>query len=166
MREPIRILIAALLLVVGATVPAKADMMGPGPMRPPAFVRQLFVPSLIMQHQTELGITDEQRQAITKEMAETQRQVLDLRWQLEEKSAALEKMLAADTVDEAAAMARIGDVMKIEEQMKRAHLGLLIRVKNLLTPAQQAKLKTLEPQGPRGPRGPQRGGPPPEGMEP
>lgn len=128
-------------------------------MRPPAFVRQLFVPSLIMQHQTELAITDEQRQAITKEMAETQKQVLDLRWQLEEKSAALEKMLAADKVDEAVALARIDDLMKIEEQMKRAHLGLL-------TPAQQAKLKTLEPQGFRGGRGPRRGGPPPEGMEP
>jgi Spy/CpxP family protein refolding chaperone len=158
--------VAASLLAAGSMAPARADMMGPGPMRPPAFVRQLFVPSLIMQHQTELAVTDEQRQAITKEMAETQKQVLELRWQLEEKSAALEKMLAADKVDEAAAMERIGDLMKVEEQMKRAHLALLIRVKNLLTPAQQAKLKTLEPQGFRGGRGPRRGGPPPEGMEP
>src|SRR5262245_36409290 len=104
MRDPIRFLVAASLLAVGGLAPARADMMGPGPMRPPAFVRQLFVPSLIMEHQTELAITDEQRQAITREMAETQKQVLELRWQLEEKSAALEKMLAADKVDEAAAM--------------------------------------------------------------
>lgn len=165
MRQPIRILMAA-LLAAGMAAPARADMMGSGPMRPPAFLRQLFVPSLIMEHQSDLGLTDEQRQAITKEMAETQKQVLELRWQLEEKSTALDKMLAAEKVDEAAALARIDDLMRVEEQMKRAHLGLLIRVKNLLTPAQQATLKKLEPRGPRGMHGPPRGGPPPEGMEP
>jgi Spy/CpxP family protein refolding chaperone len=164
MRRVIQVLVGAAVLG-GGIAAAEHDMMGPGRMGPPSFLRQLFVPAVIMEHQTDIGLSDEQRQAISKEMNETQKQVLDLRWQLEEKTAALDKLLASDKVDETAALARVDELMKIEEQLKRAHLGLLIRVKNLLTPAQQATLRKLEPRGPRGMRRP---GPPPgpEGMEP
>jgi Spy/CpxP family protein refolding chaperone len=164
MRRVIQVLVGVAVLG-GGVAAAEHDMMGPGRMGPPSFLRQLFVPAVIMEHQTDIGLSDEQRQAISKEMNETQKQVLDLRWQLEEKTAALDKLLASDKVDETAALARVDELMKIEEQLKRAHLGLLIRVKNLLTPAQQATLRKLEPRGPRGMRRP---GPPPgpEGMEP
>lgn len=164
MRRVIQMLVGAAVLG-GGLAAAQHDMMGPGRMGPPSFLRQLFVPADIMEHQTDIGLSDEQRQAISKEMNETQKQVLDLRWQLEEKAAALDKLLAGDKVDETAALARVDELMKIEEQLKRAHLGMLIRVKNLLTPAQQATLRKLEPRGPRGMRRP---GPPPdrEGMEP
>jgi Spy/CpxP family protein refolding chaperone len=163
MRRVIQVLVGVAAL--GGVAAAEHDMIGPGRMGPPSFLRQLFVPSIIMEHQTDIGLSDEQRQAISKEMNDTQKQVLDLRWQLEEKTAALDKILASDKVDETAALARVDEVMKIEEQLKRAHLGMLIRVKNLLTPAQQATLRKLEPRGPRGLRRP---GPPPgpEGMEP
>lgn len=163
MRPPARLTATALALValMGA---AHADMLGPGRMRRPALMRQLFLPTLIMEHQAEIGLADAQRQAITKEMSDTQKQVIELRWQLEEKSGALEKLLAADRVDEAAALARVDELMKVEERMKRTQLGLLIRVKNLLTPAQQETLRRLQPRRPKGMRGP--GGPDPETMEP
>jgi Spy/CpxP family protein refolding chaperone len=40
-------------------------------------------------------------------------------------------------------------VMSIEQQIKKEHLRMLIRIKNKLNPEQQAKLRQLEPDGRR-----------------
>jgi Spy/CpxP family protein refolding chaperone len=113
-----------------------------------------------MRNQGELQLTEAQRTAITKEMKDFQASAVDLRWQIEEKSAALEKLLAADRVDEKAALAQGDELMRLEERMKRAHLGLLIRVKNVLTPEQQETLRKLRSERLRG-----RGGPGPRAGE-
>ncbi len=46
-------------------------------------------------------------------------------------------------MDEAAALAQVERVTEIENQMKKTHLTLLIRVKNLLSEDQQQQLLTL-----------------------
>jgi len=138
---------ALLLLLLGLAVPLRAhadEMEGPR-MGPPGFLRELFLPSLVMEHQRDLGLTPEQRDAITKEMTAAHQKVLELRWTLEEKSEALRKLLAENKIDEKAALARAVEVMDVERQMKQAHLTLLIRLKNQLTPEQQQKLATLRP---------------------
>jgi Spy/CpxP family protein refolding chaperone len=167
MRRVIQVLVGAAVLG-GGIAAAEHDMMGPGRMGPPSFLRQLFVPAVIMEHQTDIGLSDEQRQAISKEMNETQKQVLDLRWQLEEKTTALTKLLSAEKVDENAAMAQVDAVLKLEDQLKRLRLGFLIRVKNVLTPSQQDALRKLQASSPRERHGGQPGGDPagPEGLEP
>ena len=129
-----------------------------GPRRGPAFLRQLFPPSLIMRQQSDIGLTQAQREAITKEMTDAQKAMLDVRWQLEEKTAALDKLLAADKVDEAAALAQADEVVKLEDRLKRIRLGLLIRVKNLLTPAQQDALRKVQAAEPPERRGAMHGG--------
>jgi Spy/CpxP family protein refolding chaperone len=118
-----------------------------------------------MQHQREIELTDQQREAITREMTATQQKTLDLRWKLEEKGEALGKVLAEPRVDEKAALARAGEVLDLERQMKQAHLELLVRIKNQLTPQQQAKLRELRPRD-RGFRRGLRGGPPPDDAPP
>jgi Spy/CpxP family protein refolding chaperone len=132
-------------------VAAKAGPMGP--RRGPAFLRQLYPPSLIMRQQGELGLTPAQRDAISKEMTDAQKAMLDVRWQLEQKTEALDKLLATDKVDEAAALAQADEVMKLEDRMKRIRLGMLIRVKNVLTPAQQETLRKAQAAEPRERRG-------------
>jgi Spy/CpxP family protein refolding chaperone len=154
-----------LLLVAALAAPAAAQPRPPGRMGPPAFLRELFPPQLIMRHQSDIGLTDAQRQAITKEMAAAQADVLDVRWKLEEKTAALTRLLSAEKIDEPAALAAADEVLALEERLKRVRLGLMIRVKNQLTPAQQASLKKLAPSGGfRERRGETErpGGPPPE----
>jgi len=140
-----RTLPAIVLLLVAVGTVCAEPLMGMGRRRGPTFLRQLFVPTAVMRHQAEIGLTDAQRDAITSEMNQTHERTVALRWQLESKSAALEKLLATDKIDEQAAMAQAAELMRLEEQMKRNHLELLIRVKNLLTPEQQAKLRTLAP---------------------
>jgi len=152
-----------LVVLVVSALPALGQEMGGHPMMgmgPPAFLKELFLPGLVMEHQRDIGLTPEQRDAITKEMTATHQKVLQLRWELEEKSDALQKLLAADKIDEKAALARAGEVMDIEREMKQAHLTLLIRLKNQLTPEQQQKLAAFRPrEGRFGRRLFRRGGP-------
>jgi Spy/CpxP family protein refolding chaperone len=166
MKHTIRLTVAAFALSCASGLPAHADM-GMGRSRGPAFLRELFPPSLIMQHQTDLGLSDAQREAITKEMTDVQKAIVDLRWQLEEKTAALTTLLSADKVDEGAAMAQADQVLQLEDRLKHVRLGFLIRVKNLLTPAQQEMLRKLPPSERFGRHGSHGGGEPaPEGAEP
>jgi Spy/CpxP family protein refolding chaperone len=138
--------LGCLVVLFALALPARGQELGAPPMGPPGFLKDLFLPGLVMEHQAEIGLTPEQRDAITKEMTATHQKVLQLRWTLEEKSEALEKLLAAGKVDEKAALARAGEVMDVEREMKQAHLTLLIRLKNQLTPEQQTKLAGLRPR--------------------
>jgi len=138
-------LVAAALLAV-PVLPCGAQGFGERRMGPPPFLKQLFLPAMVMQHQREIGLTDAQREAITREMAAAQQKLLQLRWQLEEKSEALDKLLATDRVDEKAALASAGEILDLERQMKQAHLELLLRIKNQLSKEQQEKLRALRPR--------------------
>jgi len=145
---------ALVALVLCCALPASARPMGAGAgrgmggpplMGPPAFLEQVFPPALVMRYQNEIGLTDEQTQAITRAMGETQAKLVDLQWQFEAKSQELTKVLGADTVEEDPALALADKVMSVEQQIKKIHLGLLLRIKNQLTPEQQKKLRELRP---------------------
>jgi Spy/CpxP family protein refolding chaperone len=146
--------IIALVLALVTSAPARAErppeMGGPfgggpgGRPGPPAFLEHVFPPSLIMGNQEAIGLTDAQRKAIIEAMGESEKQLLELRWKLEAESEKLGKLLDAAQVDESAALAQADRVMELEGQLKRAHLALLLRIKNQLTPAQQEKLKGLK----------------------
>jgi len=134
--------------------PGPGGPPGPGPeghMGAPGFMHTLFPPELIMQHQREIGLRPEQRQAIQEAMLTTQGHLLDLQWQLQGGTEDLTRLLAGERIDEVAALAQADQVMRIEQQFKKEHLGLLIRVKNLLDTHQQAQLAQLRPIFPRGP---------------
>ena len=147
---------AGCLIVVLLLGAAAALAQGPPPPHPgrPLFLDQLFVPEQVMRYQQEIALTDDQRAKITAAMGDTQKQLIDLQWQFEGESKKLTDMLAAPDVDEAAARAQADKVMMLELQMKKTHLTLLIRIKNVLTATQQAKLKELRAKDPGRPPGP------------
>jgi Spy/CpxP family protein refolding chaperone len=118
-------------------------------MGPPAFFAYLFPPELVMRHQSELGLTSSQQEAITRTMAETQAKLVELQWKFEAAMQTLTKALEKETVDEEAALAQWDQLSAVEQQIKKAHLGLLLRIKNQLTPDQQEKLRALRPARPR-----------------
>lgn len=143
----IRSTVSAIIpLLLCSAVPVMAQPLGPrGMLGRPAFLDQLFRPELIMRQQQAIKLTTEQRDAITKTMASAQESLVNLRWQFEAASQELAEIVKPDRVDEAAALEKAKEVMDIEQQIKREHLLLLIRVKNGLTPEQQAKLRELQP---------------------
>ena len=144
-------LIALLLLCAGS-----APAQGPPPphMGRPVFLDQLFVPEQVMRYQQEIALTDEQRAQISEAMGDTQKKLIDLQWQFEGESKKLTDTLAATDIDEAAAAVQADKVMNTELQMKKTHLSLLIRIKKILTPAQQKELNALRAKEPPRPPGP------------
>jgi Spy/CpxP family protein refolding chaperone len=117
----------------------------PEPPHPePTFEDQLFPPELIMQHQGELALTAEQRGAITDAVKRLQSQVIDVQWQMQYEQQKLAELLSQSPVEEAPALAQVDRVLDLERQVKKAHLGALIRIKNTLTAEQQRQLMALK----------------------
>jgi Spy/CpxP family protein refolding chaperone len=113
-----------------------------GPMRDP-MMEYLVHPELIRRFADELKLTDEQRAAIKQEMEKSREGFEDKEKKVRAEVEALGAILKADKVDEAAAAAQLDKVLEAEEVVKKARLMLMVRVKNLLTPEQNAKLAEL-----------------------
>lgn len=104
---------------------------------------RLFPPELVMEHQNALAITAEQKAAILAETEKGQAAMLRLQWELQGEKEKLVKLLDADRVDEATVREAAARVMDRETKVKTSHLGMLVRVKNVLTPGQQAELRAI-----------------------
>jgi Spy/CpxP family protein refolding chaperone len=131
-------LIVIALLVVG--VKARAQTPGPGqdPLAP-----HVFPPELVMRHAPEIGLDEKQRAAIKDLVVKTQARFLDVQWDLQAESEKMARLLQASPVDETAVLAQADKVMGLEREVKKAHLSLLVRIKNLLSEAQREKLMEL-----------------------
>ncbi len=130
----------ALLLLLGFQARAGRE---PDPQQQDPIRDRLFPPELVMKHQAELGIDERQRAALTKEMAAFQSQIVDLQWKLSSAVEELVRLLDAPRIDEARALAQADKVMTLEHDVKKTHLGLLIRIRNLLSEAQRAELAKM-----------------------
>jgi Spy/CpxP family protein refolding chaperone len=146
--------VALLLFLLHVPLARAGDMerhrgMGGGPPGgPPAFLEDVFPPTLIMRNQAAIGLTAAQQEAITRAMTETQAKLVPLQWKSEGESEKLAQLLRQDTVDEQAALAQSARVLAVEQEIKQVHLALLIRIKNELTPAQQQQLRDLRKRSP------------------
>lgn len=123
-----------------------ANETAPGPIE-----ARLFPPELAMEHQEELGVTEEQKKALIAETERGNSEVLRRQWELEAEKEKLVKLLEPDQVDEAKVKAAAARVTEHEGQVKAAYLTMLVRVKNLLTPAQKQRLRELRSEGKKPP---------------
>ena len=103
----------------------------------------LFPPDLVMKHAPEIGLDEKQRTAIKDAIQAAQPRFLDAQWSIQEESQKMVRLLQARPVDETAVLAQADKVMSLEREIKRTHLSLLVRIKNLLTEAQQEKLRAF-----------------------
>ena len=130
--------IAALsLTLAGARLAAQEPR--PVPDRDP-IMGNLFPPDLIMQNQDAIGLTDEQRSFMMAEVQRTQGAVAGTQWRLQ---AAMERLgsVLRGNGDENQALAQLDSVLSLEREVKRAQIGLLVRLKSRLTAEQQAALR-------------------------
>ena len=103
----------------------------------------LFPPELIMQHRRAIGLTDEQRDAISQLIGDLQGRVIRLQWELLDEIQRLTEITSGTRVDLDRSLDQIGNVLDTESEIKQAHLEMLVRVKNLLSADQQATLERL-----------------------
>ena len=104
----------------------------------------LIPPDVVMTHQQELGLTDQQRTAIQAAVMRAQQHFIQVQWQL---SAAMEKLasvLNQPRVDQTKALSQLDAELALEREAKRTQLQMMIQVKNELTPDQQAKAFALQ----------------------
>jgi hypothetical protein len=81
-----------------------------------ALGRYLIPPELVMTRSEQIGLTDKQRATIKSEIQKMQTKFID---------------------------AQADRIMALEREIKRAHLALLVRIKNTLTAEQIAKLEAI-----------------------
>jgi len=106
--------------------------------------RNLFPPELVMMHQGEIGLTETQAAAIRNEILKAQSKFIDLQWQMQRETEKLVSALQQTPIDEAKTVATADALMNLETTIKKTHLTLLIRIKNLLTDEQRAKLAEIK----------------------
>ena len=151
MRNTVRASFVALaLLAAPCVVFAQAQGRGGPPQEyppgqpEPDFGRYLFPPELIMQHQQTINLRPDQRTAITQAIQQMQSKVIELQWQMQSEVQKLTELMQASTIKEAEALAQVDRVLGIERDVKRTHLGTLIRIKNALSRDQQTALDSLK----------------------
>ena len=108
---------------------------------------KLYSPKLVMDHQSELRIEDEQRATILDVLRATQSELVEVDWQLRGEKEKLASVLSSARVNEKKALSVADGVMRLENRIKAAHLAMLVRIKNTLTEAQQSKLDEIRERG-------------------
>lgn len=108
----------------------------------------LFTPELIMQHRRAIDLDDRQRDAITRLIGDLQGEVLSLQWELLDEMQEMTAITGPPRVDLDRALDQMDSVLELEKRIKQAHLEVLVRIKNLLSPEQQARLRELRAAGP------------------
>jgi Spy/CpxP family protein refolding chaperone len=108
------------------------------------FAQHLFPPELVMQHQSRLKLTEQQRNTIVQEISRLQATAVQVQWRVADESEKLSELLSHDSVAEAAALEQVDKMIGFETAVKRAQLSMLIRIRNVLTPEQRAMLRNLQ----------------------
>jgi Spy/CpxP family protein refolding chaperone len=107
----------------------------------------LFPPELVMQNQEALGLTEDQKNSFKTEFRQAQTRFTELQWQMEDQTEKMASLLKQPRPDEQQVLAQLDKVLNAEREIKREQIGLLIRIKNRLTPEQQSQLMSIRNKG-------------------
>jgi len=105
----------------------------------------LIPPEVVMSHQQELGLSDAQRHAIQDDVLSAQQRFTTSQFQLAAAQEKLVGLIKQSRIDQPKALSALDDVLKLERDVKRAQLTLMIQIKNELTPDQQSRARSFVP---------------------
>ncbi|MEA2164271.1 MAG: hypothetical protein QOK37_2398 [Thermoanaerobaculia bacterium] len=105
--------------------------------------RYLIPPELVMSQSEQIGLNEKQRATIKGEIQKMQAKFIDAQWDLQEQSSRMQQLLQHSPADEVKILEQADKIMALEREIKRAHLTLLVRIKNALTSEQIAKLEAM-----------------------
>ena len=136
MRNRFQVLICSLLIL-------SSLLCAQQPARPDPFADLLFSPDLILARQSAIGLSEAQKSYLHAEMVKSQTHFTEMQWQLQAAIEGLTGLLKQPKADEAQVVAQFDKVLSAEREIKRAQIGLLVRIKNNLTVEQQHRLQAL-----------------------
>jgi len=129
--------LSLLLLLTGQALWAP-----PPPVDPLA--ENLFPPEWVIFYQSEIGLTEEQRNILMVEIHKAEGRFTDLQQRLQKEAETLANLLKKEQVEEQAALAQFDKVFDRQREIQRAHLALVVGIKNKLSSEQQAKLREIK----------------------
>ena len=103
----------------------------------------LYPPEVVMEHQNELGLSESQRQVLRQEVPQATARFTELQWRLSAETERLATLLHGPVVAEREVLEQVDRVLALERDLKRTKIALLVRIKNTLTPEQQARVAAL-----------------------
>ena len=113
------------------------------------FEKAFFDPQLVLQRSRDIGLTQAQRQQILDAVKKAQTELVPLQLDMAEPALDLVELVEETRIDESAAIAKADRMLKIENEVKKAQMSLLIRIKNILTKEQQDRLRAIRDGGRR-----------------
>jgi Spy/CpxP family protein refolding chaperone len=137
-----------ILLLTILFIGASAAAQSPAPVTTDELSQNLFAPELILKYRQDIGLDETQSKSLKDLVQKAQSRFLDLQWDMQAEAGKLSQLLRASHIEESAALAQADKVLGMERAVKEAQLSLLVRIKNLLTPAQQDKLVELRRKSP------------------
>lgn len=127
------------IVITTAAIISSAD--SPLPQDP---IRAQLVPAEhLLQFREQIGLSDEQVKLIHDLANRTTWEIQTLNREVEQKVQALAKQLAATDVDESTTLQQLNALLTRENDIRRAQLRLMIKLKNLLSDDQQRVAKQL-----------------------
>jgi Spy/CpxP family protein refolding chaperone len=125
-----------------------------------AILRHFYPLDMIRRHAGEIELTDEQIAKLRKAVTEGNTEVEQLKWDLATSARKLLELVEQGATKEQV-YAQMDVVFKYENKLKKKNLGLLIVIRDVLTPRQRKALDEIkakaEPEPPGHGPGPGRG---------
>lgn len=109
---------------------------------------EFYSPELVLVHQQEIELRDDQRETIMAGIHELQENSPQMQSDLQDFSRELAALVKEEQPDVGAVLAQFDRVQAQETKIKRAHLELLLRIKSVLNQDQQKQLAILKQRGP------------------
>ena len=152
-----KLTVSVVILVIGIilTVALATAQQSPHPPQPTPdqdpLAQFIFPPELVMGHQREIGLTDEQKTYLRGEIQRVTVRFTELQWQLQDAMEGLVSLMKEGNVNEQQAQLQLDKILDTEREIKHLHIGLAIRIKNKLTPEQQSRLQGMKRREPHPP---------------
>src|SRR5450432_1435033 len=105
-----------------------------------AIGQSLFAPELVMQNQEAIGLSGEQKEYLKTEIRQAQLKFTELQWKLQDEMEKLVALVKQPHVDEQQVVGQLDKLLSAEREVKKQQITLLVRIKNELTPEQQASI--------------------------
>ena len=107
----------------------------------------LFDVELVMGNQEAVGLTSDQREEVVAALQRMQSAVVPSQLSLGASAERLLALLRQSRVDVEGALAEVGEVLRLENEVKIERVRFLIEVKNILTPEQHGTLERIRANG-------------------
>jgi TonB-dependent SusC/RagA subfamily outer membrane receptor len=104
------------------------------------FQQNLYAPDLVLKYREEAGLSADQVEKIKSIYNGELPAYNSKKWDLDAMMVKLEQLISQRNVDPQAADAQLEKCLALETEIKKMKLAMLLKVKNQLTPAQQAKI--------------------------